>query len=209
LSFRAAHYAKDLRFQLSAGLVCHLTVGRLLIMRNCQYISHMKKLFFLLILAAGCKSKGSDPAPLASALTYSLDGVATTYNNAPYVILKKGSAASPPYQSKDDVLYVIAENGTGQRGTGDPAVQVTFTKPFGSPDYNYKLYNIMYTYSVTNFGITTYPNISYGSNSVGSIQQNPSGAWSGTFAADRITGTTGTSSGTSRITQGIFIEAKL
>ena len=98
----------------------------------------MKNLLFLLILATGCKSKSSDPTPLAPTLTYLLDGAATTYNNAPYVILKKGSAPSPPYQSKDDVLYVLAENGTGQRGSGDPAVQVTFTKPFSSPDSNYK-----------------------------------------------------------------------
>ena len=193
--------------------LCHLSrrapeVGRLLLLGNCQYLRHMNKWPLLLLLATGCKSKGSDPAPAVPALTYLLDGVATSYSNAPYVLLHKGAAANPPYQAKDDALFVIAESGTGQHGTGDYAVQVTFTKPFGSPDATYKIYNVIYSYPVIQGNITSHTAVYYSINPTGSVQQTPSGAWSGTFAADRLSGNPSTSAGTSRITQGVFSEAK-
>lgn len=177
-------------------------------MGNGQYLRPMKKWPLLLLLATGCTSRGSDPVPAVPALTYLLDGVATSYSNAPYVLLQKGAAANPPSQAKDDALFVIAESGTGQHGTGDYAVQVTFTKPFGSPDAAYKIYNVIYSYPVVQGNITTHPAVYYSVNPTGSVQHTSSGAWSGTFAADRLSGNTGPSAGTSRITKGVFSEAK-
>lgn len=166
------------------------------------YIRYMKKLLLVFVFAVSCTSKNSTPTPVVPAVpafTCKIDGVSYSPSLAPQVVIKKGYSTVPQSHLGDDALYVFVDN---PNNSGEANVQLTFRKDFGSPDSDYKLSDIAYDLNNNNAYVATH----YTSNLVGSIQQTSTGAWSGTFAGDRLYPTI--TSTTSHITLGVFTEAK-